>query len=122
MNILDGTAEFMRLSGQNTDGGEYGWQAVRELRYRLLNEEYNEYVRAEQADDLVETVDGLLDLIVIAWGSLLSYVGEEKAKAAAYEVVRSNLDKVRDGVKRRADGKILKPEGWVAPDIAGVLA
>lgn len=122
MNILDGTTEFMRLSGQNTEGGEYGWQSVRELRWRLMNEEYNEYVRAEQADDLVETVDGLLDIIVIAWGSLLSYVGEEKAKAAAYEVVRSNLDKVRGGVKRRADGKILKPEGWVGPDITGVLA
>jgi hypothetical protein len=33
------------------------------------------------------------------------------------------MAKLVDGkVLRRADGKVLKPEGWVAPDIAGVLA
>jgi predicted HAD superfamily Cof-like phosphohydrolase len=24
-------------------------------------------------------------------------------------------------VKRRADGKVMKPDGWTPPDIAGVL-
>jgi predicted HAD superfamily Cof-like phosphohydrolase len=123
MNLLDGTAEFMRLAGQLDEPrfDEY-CSDLRTLRRKLLAEEYHEYSVAEFDGDLVETVDGLLDIMVIAWGSLLAYVGEEKAKAAAAEVVRSNLDKVTGEIRRSPDGKIQKPEGWRAPDIAGVLA
>ncbi len=122
LGLLDGTTAFMRLADQNIGGGDFDDHETRMLRRVLLNEEMGEYLRAEFANDLVETVDGLLDIIVIAWGTLLTYVGSDKAKAAAAEVVRSNLDKVVDGeVKRREDGKILKPEGWVGPDIAGAI-
>lgn len=39
------------------------------------------------------------------------------------EVQRSNMAKLVDGkvVRRTEDGKVLKPAGWTAPDIAGVL-
>jgi hypothetical protein len=40
-------------------------------------------------------------------------------------VLRSNrakIDPVAGTVLRRADGKILKPAGWTAPDIARVIA
>jgi len=111
----------MRLAGQNVKGGDFDRFDVTQLRQDLLQEEVVEYFDAELVDDLVGTVDGLLDIIVIAWGTLLSYVGEGRAKAAAAEVARSNLDKVRGEIKRRLDGKILKPEGWEPPDIAGVL-
>ncbi len=122
-NLLDGTAEFNRLAGllgEPRFGS--GWEIERVLRRDLLAEEFKEYLDAERDNDLVEVVDGLLDIIVVAYGSLLIYVGEEKAKAAAAEVVRSNLDKVTGEIRRRPDGKIQKPEGWRAPDIAGVLA
>lgn len=121
MDLLDCTTEFMRLAGQNVKGGDFDRFDVTQLRQDLLQEEVVEYFDAELVDDLVGTVDGLLDIIVIAWGTLLSYVGEGRAKAAAAEVARSNLDKVRGEIKRRLDGKILKPEGWEPPDIAGVL-
>jgi predicted HAD superfamily Cof-like phosphohydrolase len=124
LSLLDGTTEFMRAACQLDAPPTFTDDAVRDLRVELLKEEYREWVNAEIADDLVEVVDGLLDVIVIAWGSLLAYVGEEKAKAAAAEVVRSNLDKIGPDGKcvKRAAGKILKPEGWQAPDIAGALA
>ncbi|ATN89881.1 nucleotide pyrophosphohydrolase [Mycobacterium phage Klein] len=124
LNILDGTTEFMRLGRQNVDGGQFNDYAIRELRYKLLKEEYGEWEWADLHGDLVEVVDGLLDIIVVAWGSLLAFVGEDKAKAAAAEVVRSNLDKVKgEGLPTfNAAGKIQKPLGWRAPDIAGVLA
>jgi predicted HAD superfamily Cof-like phosphohydrolase len=121
-NLLDGTTEFMERAGQLDADPNYGDAKLRELRRHLLEEEYREYRQAETYSNLVETVDGLLDVIVIAWGTLLSYVGEDKAKAAAAEVVRSNLDKVRGDIRRRPDGKILKPEGWTPPDIAGAIA
>lgn len=122
LGLLDGTTEFMNLAGQNTAGGQFGDHDIRELRSDLLEEEFDEYLFAQAADDLVGTVDGLLDVIVIAWGTLLAYVGNDTAKAAAAEVVRSNLDKVTGEIRRRPDGKILKPEGWRGPDIAGVIS
>lgn len=121
-DLLNGTTLFMKLAGQLDDGPSFVDWDLRELRQELLDEEYTEYEDAEMDDDLVETVDGLLDIIVVAWGTLLAYVGEDKALAAAREVVRSNLDKVKDGVNRRDDGKILKPAGWTPPDIAGAIA
>lgn len=139
MSIIDGTTEFHTKSELPT--GEWvvadeitynghrpmtaqGYEALRALRRNLMREEVREYFDAEEADDLTEIVDGLLDMIVIAWGTLLAYVGEDVARIAAEEVVRSNLSKV-DGslgpIVRREDGKILKPEGWTPPDIVGVL-
>jgi len=126
LNLLDGTTEFMKLAGQLEEPEFHpGFYAeTRRLRRKLLKEEYNEYKAGESACNLVAVTDGLLDVIVIAWGTLLAYIGEDKAKAAAAEVVRSNLSKV-DGslgpIVRRDDKKILKPEGWTPPDIAGVL-
>jgi predicted HAD superfamily Cof-like phosphohydrolase len=41
------------------------------------------------------------------------------------EVQRSNMakvDPVSGKVSKRPDGKVEKPQGWVAPDVAGVLA
>lgn len=126
MNLLDGTTKFMELAGQlpNSEFPEDNDGPLRSLRRGLICEEMDEYLMAEDVDDLVEVVDGLLDIIVIAWGSLLAYIGEDKAKAAAAEVVRSNLDKVvGDGLPLfREDGKVIKPEGWTPPDIAGAIA
>lgn len=123
VNILQATEEFMRAAGQLDNPPSFVDRDLRNLRWDLLNEEINEYFDAELADDAVEVADGLADVIVIAYGSLLAYFGKEKADRILAEVARSNLDKIGpDGtVLRREDGKILKPEGFRPPDIAGVL-
>lgn len=95
---------------------------VRVLRRSLLAEEYGEYVSAEVDGDLVEVCDGLADIIVVALGTLFAYVGRTVATEILDEVSRSNLSKVVDGVVlKRADGKILKPESFFAPDIKSIL-
>lgn len=123
-NLLDATETFMWKANQlNTI--DWTDDEVRALRVKLLREEFEEYLDdGEDCDDLVETVDGLLDIIVIAWGSLLAYVGPVRAQAAAAEVARSNLAKViGPGLPIfREDGKVLKPAGWTPPDIAGAIA
>lgn len=123
MNILDATEKFMQASGQLDNPPTFADRDLRNLRWDLLNEEVNEYFDAELADDQVEAADGLADIIVIAYGTLLAYYGKEKTLRILDEVGRSNLDKIGpDGtVARRDDGKILKPEGWRGPDISAVL-
>jgi predicted HAD superfamily Cof-like phosphohydrolase len=93
----------------------------RELRGKLLTEEFREYIDAEYANDLVEIADALADIIYIACGTALSYgiPLDEVFK----EVHRSNMAKLGpDGNPiYREDGKVIKPVDWVAPDIRGVL-
>jgi len=75
--------------------------------------------------DMLETADAIVDSIYVLIGAALEF-GIPLAEIWA-EVQRSNMGKVielPDGtrkVNRRPDGKILKPENWVPPDIAGVL-
>ena len=127
-DLLSGTQIFMEQAQQGMGvcfrGQQPFWSdEIRELRQTLLAEEYKEYLQAEEGDDIIEIVDGLIDVIVIAWGTLLAYIGPDLAKLAAAEVVRSNLAKViGPGLPLfREDGKVIKPEGWTPPDIAGVL-
>lgn len=94
--------------------------ATRDLRKKLLAEEYTEYTTAEAEDDIVEIADALADLIYIACGTAVAY-GIPLDRVFA-EVHRSNMAKLVDGkVIRREDGKILKPTGWTPPDVAGIL-
>ena len=92
----------------------------RELRKKLLAEEYTEYVVAEYQNDLVEIADALADIIYIACGTAVSY--GIPLDVIFEEVHASNMAKLVDGkVLRRSDGKIQKPEGWAAPDIEKIL-
>ena len=125
-DLLGGTVRFMDKGGQLPWMTPSKWPDVEHRAFRrdLLLSGVKEYTDALEADDLIETVDGLLDVIVVAWGTLVELVGVTAAKDAAAEVVRSNLSKV-DGslgpIQFREDGKILKPEGWTPPDIAGAI-
>lgn len=92
------------------------------LRDRLLREEFNEFVQANKQGDIVEIADALADIIYICVGTALEY-GIPLDKVWD-EVHRSNMAKANPAtgkVNRRADGKILKPEGWTPPDVRGVL-
>jgi predicted HAD superfamily Cof-like phosphohydrolase len=91
----------------------------------LLTEEYEEILTALENKDAEEVVDGLIDLIVIAIGTLeLASVDTQKAWD---QVMVANMTKER-GVKpgREESGgfDLIKPLGWEAPthiDNLGVL-
>lgn len=87
------------------------------LRCGLIAEEARETIEAAEAGDIVGAIDGLCDLIVVAYGAALEW-GVDLAPFCD-EVHRSNMAKV--GGPTRADGKKLKPEGWQPPNIAGIL-
>jgi predicted HAD superfamily Cof-like phosphohydrolase len=99
-----------------------GGDAPLSLRFDVMEEEWLELLKAIDDNDLVEIADACADLV---WTVLLYAKGHDIPFDGVWaEVLRSNNAKIGpDGhVLRRADGKILKPEGWTAPDIAGVLA
>lgn len=87
------------------------------LRSRLILEESGELLSAIADGDLVEVADGIADLIYVAVGAALEF--GIPLELVWSEVHRSNMAKV--GGARRADGKVLKPDGWQPPDIAGAL-
>ena len=92
----------------------------RDLRRKLLKEEFVEYMDAEEEDDLVEVADALADIIYIACGTAVSY-GIPLDKIFE-EVHRSNMSKLVDGKPiYREDGKVMKPEGWTPPDIESII-
>lgn len=94
--------------------------AERALRMKLLAEEMYEYTVAENGNDLVEIADALADIIYIACGTAVSY-GIPLDKVFD-EVHRSNMAKLVDGKPiYRADGKVMKPEGWQPPNIEQFL-
>ena len=92
----------------------------RELRGKLLTEEFREYIEAEHDNDIIEIADALADIIYIVCGTAISY-GIPLNKVFK-EVHRSNMAKLVDGkALYREDGKVIKPEGWTPPDIATVM-
>ncbi len=123
LGALNDVAAFHRGCG-NTDRSPTDPAALikRVTRHKLLREEYIETEDAMVAHDIVGVIEGLLDVIYIAVGSGLQFCGPKRFALAWAEVHRSSMDKIVDGkVFKRGDGKILKPEGWVPPDIAGAL-
>lgn len=120
-NFYTDVKEFHQAFGQRVGKKpELPDREERELRKKLLAEEYTEYVVAEYRNDLVEIADALADIIYIACGTAVSY-GIPLDKLFA-EVHRSNMAKLVDGkVIRRSDGKVQKPEGWIPPDVKSVL-
>jgi len=85
----------------------------------LIKEEGDELSEAISRFDKVGTLDALIDIMVVVIGTLHS-LGVD-AEGAWNEVMRSNFAKIdpeTGKVIKREDGKVLKPEGWTAPELA----
>lgn len=93
----------------------------RKLRLSLLKEEFEEYVQAEEENDIVAVADALADMLYIIFGTAHAY--NIPLDEIFSEVHSTNMAKVgKNGkVERREDGKILKPKGWKPPQIAKMI-
>ena len=92
------------------------------LYVTLIEEEANELADAITAHDQVETVDALIDILVVTIGALHSMGAD--AEAAWKEVMKTNfakIDRETGKVRKREDGKVLKPQGWTPPDLKPFL-
>lgn len=94
-------------------------KAMLEFRVKFLEEELNEI--KDNITDPEEVVDGLIDLCVVAIGTLdLFNIDSEKAWDAVHT---ANMSKER-GIKKERPNPLglpdlMKPEGWEAPSHEG---
>lgn len=98
------------------------------LRAKLIREEFKETMDAIDKlasgfsyENQAEVLDGLCDIVYVTVGAAIA-LGLPFTEAWN-EVQRSNMAKIHpDGtVKRREDGKVLKPEGWTPPDLWNIV-
>jgi predicted HAD superfamily Cof-like phosphohydrolase len=92
------------------------------LYAKLITEEYDELQVAIANRDAVETLDALVDILVVTIGAINSMGAD--GEGAWREVMATNFNKIdrRTGkVLRREDGKILKPVGWEPPQLKNFL-
>ncbi len=111
--------KFMRACDQTVD--EYN-EAQYKLYLNLMEEEWKELKVALDNGDRVEQLDALLDFIVVTTGAIHSagFDGEGGWK----EVMRTNFAKIDSEtgkVRKREDGKVLKPLGWTPPELNNYL-
>lgn len=90
------------------------------LRVSLIEEELKEFKEAIAATDMVAAADALSDLLYVVYGS--GHAFNLNLDKTFEEVHRSNMTKCVNGHGiRREDGKILKPESYEPPNLAGVI-
>ena len=104
--------KFMRACEQTV--GEFN-EAQYQLYCNLISEEFNELVASTtKVDDL----DALIDILVVTIGAIHSLGAD--AEGAWKEVMSTNfakIDKQTGRVRKREDGKVLKPSGWTPPEL-----
>jgi len=89
---------------------------------KLINEEHQELLEATLAEDPVEQLDALIDILVVTIGAIHSMGAD--GEGAWKEVMRTNFEKIDKDtgkVRKREDGKVLKPLGWSAPELKPFL-
>ena len=106
--------KFMRACDQTVDAFNEKQFA---LYTNLIIEEQQELLEATLSDDRVEQLDALIDILVVTVGAIHSMGAD--AEGAWKEVMSTNFAKIgEDGkVRKREDGKVLKPTGWTPPDL-----
>lgn len=115
MNVFRDQEKFMRACDQSVDGFN---KDQFNLYVSLIEEEASELEAAIFAQDKVETLDALVDILVVTIGAIHSMGAD--AEGAWKEVMNTNfakIDKETGKVRKREDGKVLKPVGWVPPDL-----
>lgn len=73
-----------------------------------------QHLSSANMDALVEAVDGLGDLIVVALQGF--HVLKANPNKHLMAIAYANWDKFRDGVTKNENGKITKPANWVGPE------
>ena len=102
------------------------------FRVGFMHEELKEYEEAVVAynlspnpKDLERQLDALVDLLYVLLGTAYLHGFARIWKTAFKRVHRANMKKVRaensSESKRNSTQDVIKPEGWVAPDLSDLI-
>lgn len=111
--------KFMKACDQTVDkfnGTQY------DMYCGLIEEEFKELQLGIKNNNDVECLDALIDILVVTIGAIHSMGAD--AEGAWKEVMRTNFAKINKDtgkVRKREDGKVLKPLGWTAPNLKPYL-
>ena len=86
----------------------------------IITEE--EFKELQEAHDMEAELDALIDILVVTIGAIHS-AGFD-AEGAWKEVMMTNFAKIDNEtgkVRKREDGKVLKPLGWAPPNLTPFL-
>ena len=103
--------KFMIACGQSTTDEN---QEQYKMYLELIDEEVEELKASTTPND---DLDALIDILVVTIGAIYSMGANPEG--AWREVMATNLakiDRVTGKVRKRDDGKVLKPDGWTPPD------
>jgi phosphoribosyl-ATP pyrophosphohydrolase len=110
---------FMHSAGQTIPPFNANRSDQSDLYMKLIQEEYTELMDAEAVSDDAEICDACFDLMWVIVGYMKSRGWDcEEIWDEGAQSNLSKIDPVTLKVKKREDGKILKPEGWKPPDFA----
>jgi len=112
--------KFMRACDQTVE--EFNTDQFN-LYMTLIEEECRELGDAVGQYDKVETLDALIDILVVTIGAIHSMGAD--AEGAWKEVMKTNfakIDKETGKVRKREDGKVLKPVGWTPPELSPFIS
>ncbi len=107
--------KFMRACDQSVDSGN---RDQFNMYLKLIEEEAEELNQAIINHNKVEMLDALIDMLDVTIGDIHSMGAD--AEGAWKEVMRTNfakIDKDTGKVRKREDGKVLKPVGWEPPNL-----
>lgn len=90
------------------------------LRQSLLEEEVKELLEAK---NILDVSDAIIDILYITYGTAHEYGISDRLILLFDEVHKSNMTKVGSDGKAlfRKDGKILKPETYIEPNLRPIL-
>jgi predicted HAD superfamily Cof-like phosphohydrolase len=116
MNPFRDQEKFMRACGQTVD-------TFNESQYKMYQDLIKEEIlELQSANDMEAELDALIDILVVTIGAIHS-AGFD-ADGAWKEVMKTNfakIDKKTGMVRKREDGKVLKPLGWKPPNLSKYL-
>lgn len=99
--------------------------SVASLRKKLLLEELTELVTSIDAGDQEEILDALVDMQYVLSGTINECGMRDVFDEAFMRVHHANMQKAlvpsRHGSKRDSPLDIVKPDGWVKPDLSDLV-
>jgi predicted HAD superfamily Cof-like phosphohydrolase len=114
--------EVYNLSYKDSPVADIGIDKIN-LRFKLMEEENQEYLEAAKNNDIIEVADALGDMLYILCGTIIEHGMQDKIEEIFDEIQKSNMSKLGEDGKPiyRNDGKVMKGPNYFKPKISEIL-